>query len=123
MIDYSGAMGALLAAILIFFATQTAAVARSLQDKDGTWWTVIDPPARFLGKPNPAPEVFYLPREDAFLVCKMATGKAGMFGCAQNLLDGWDITIVDDLPKPLRDEVLIHEQAHCNGWPADHPLD
>ena len=27
------------------------------------------------------------------------------------------------IPEEQRAEIIRHERAHCNGWPADHPTD
>ena len=114
--------------IVILFAMllSTAANAGAYQDKDGTWWTVIEPSYRWLAMPSPKAVVNALPRDTATRLCRLATGKAAQFGCAHVESDSCDITLVDDLPPPLRAAVLKHELAHCSGWGADHaphPLD
>ena len=53
----------------------------------------------------------------------MTRSKSDQFGCALvwPTANYCNITIVEDLPKPLREAVLTHERAHCAGWAADHP--
>jgi hypothetical protein len=52
-----------------------------------------------------------------------------LFGCAQRSADGRRCTIwLLDYAAGLREgwdidvrTLRYHEEAHCNGWPADHP--
>lgn len=115
-------MRAVLAAAMLM-AGLLPASAGVFADKDGTLYEIVDPPADWFDRPAPRIEPRLLPRERAFLVCKLATKKAGQFGCATAYQTVCDVTVVEDLPKPLRDAVMRHERAHCHGWPADHPVD
>lgn len=117
-------MRATTAAIFALLISLQPAGAGNFQDADGSWWTTIDPPKRYLDAPAGLIEVRFLSRKQTAAVCLMTTKKAGQFGCASLWPTGvCDITIAEDLPKPLRDAVHLHELAHCNGWSADHPAD
>ena len=32
------------------------------------------------------------------------------------------VVVLADLPPDVKEKVRAHEIAHCNGWPASHPM-
>ena len=109
-------------ALLLIALLPSTGQAASIQDKDGTWWTMVSPPARYLAYRGEL-RTHFLPRAEIFETCQYLTGLAGAFGCANRWPIACDVYVVEDLPKQSRAEVYMHELAHCGGWPADHPLD
>lgn len=120
-------------ALLIAAVTATSAAAEITGDKaelfrfkrDGKDYVILVPPQKWFAEPLrgrtiikkfPAPKV-----ED--LCTKYVGGRAESDGCAVLMEGGCLIAINGDLPQSLYEIVLLHETAHCNGWPADHPLD
>lgn len=86
------------------------------------------PPAHWLMTRSPDQEVniHRKPEAEVGPICSTAVGKAEPFGCSliYPLADGaCDIYVSSDLPERSRRIVELHELAHCNGWPADHPTE
>lgn len=112
-----------LAAALILLATATTASGDSFRDKDGSYWTGFDIPARYLDAPYTGElRMHVLPRKEIHEVCERLTGKAAQFGCADVWPIACDVYVANDMPGKLHDHVVKHELAHCRGWPADHPM-
>ena len=115
-------MGKLLVVLLALLAPSFAA-ATPMQDQHGQWWDVLIPHSEWLDRPLPGPvEVFYLETNRVDSICSSATGHAEQFGCTFPRADRCEIYIAKELPKPFRDIVQLHEDAHCRGWGADHSL-
>lgn len=112
----------LILAAVLFLSSLASAGAKSFEDKDGSWWILISPPARYSQAAYPHEvRVHYLPRARVVDECYYLTSKAGQIGCADKWPEACDIYVAEDLPGPFRDAVHLHELAHCHGWPADHP--
>lgn len=110
--------------LLIVALLPTTGQAGVYQDKDGSWWTQVDPPAHYRTAPYiKPPSVKFLMREVAFRICLFRTRLPNQLGCAWFEADACEIRLADDMPDKYRKAVLIHEDAHCRGWPADHPVD
>jgi len=110
--------------ILIVALLPSAGQAGTYQDKDGSWWTEIDPPASYQTAPYlKPPAVQFLPRSEVFVLCLAKTNQSGRIGCGWFASGRCELRIAEDLPEKARKITLAHEDSHCRGWPADHPLD
>jgi hypothetical protein len=76
---------------------------------------VLCPPSYYLTAP-PEFETRVLPFGQVLQVCGFNT-----MGCAQITMRPCVVIIADGLPERVRNAMLAHEVAHCNGWPASHP--
>lgn len=94
------AVAALSTTLFVLFATPAAA---------------LDPPARYDYPPNPPPIVRVVPTTKG--VCS-----GNLYGCAFRIKRDCVLYVSATLSAPARAAVLRHERAHCNGWPAHHPL-
>ena len=102
---------------------QTAAVASVHTDHRGDKWVLIDPPAAWFDvKFHGSIEIFLNDQEEIESICSESVGKAERFGCSLVSPTECFIYIAEEIPGPFRRAITQHELAHCNGWPADHPL-
>lgn len=100
-----------------------SALAGQYQDRDKSWWLIIDPPASIFSEPGLVPRINDLPRPEVAEMCEIATGKSHQFGCVVIIGESCDVYVVKDLPSKMKRAVTLHEVAHCHNWHADHPVD
>lgn len=91
---------------------------------NGTVVETTDPPKRWLSAPYEGQiEVQRLPRAEVTKICSEALNGFQDTACAFISKASCRIVVTDDLGADLEKNVRLHEEAHCRGWPADHPLD
>jgi hypothetical protein len=120
-------------ALLIAAITVTSAGAEITGDKaelfrfkqDGKDYVILVPPQKWLDVPPRGRTIIKrFPAAKVNSLCsKYLGGQAEGNGCALVMDGGCIVTINEDLPQSLYEIVLLHELAHCAGWPADHPTD
>lgn len=114
-----------LLAVLLITVPATVS-AKDFMLPDGSWWTSIDPPAKWLTAPDRGPmNVKVVPKSRIAEVCYRADGSAEEHGCAFVRETDCDIYISEELRDhdTMFANVLEHEKAHCRGWSPLHPLD
>lgn len=88
---------------------------------------LIMPPAKWRFEPLDKVDVYYPPRSEVTAFCSKYAGKYENLACTATAappeFPQCLVVIANEIPDELKQMVLIHEKAHCNGWPADHPLD
>lgn len=120
-------------AFLIAVVTATSAAAGITGGKaevfhfkrEGKDYVVLVPPQKWFAEPVRGRTIvkkFPAPKVEE-LCSKYIGGRAESDGCAILMDGGCIISINEGLPKSLYEIVLLHEIAHCNGWPPDHPVD
>ncbi len=118
-------MKALIAALILALLSPSIAGAASFKDENGVWREIAIPPTRYYLRdyPDIQIDIEYLNKADVTAICSWSAGKYEDAGCASTMMKPCRIIIAKELPETLRHMVRIHETAHCNGWPADHPVD
>ena len=87
------------------------------------------PPPSYYAAPPPSTMIeLYLPAMTVDWLCRILGVRAGagkrVYGCASWQIGGCLVILPRTDPQITRadqDAIRLHEQAHCNGWPADHP--
>jgi hypothetical protein len=113
-----------LATALIVLLLAVPAEAGRYQDADGKWWKTIDPPAKWMTAPYSGQlHLQVLPPDELKNICDVVVGRSEPLGCS--IVNPWHCTIYisNRLPSLFQGALLQHEEAHCRGWPADHPVD
>lgn len=91
---------------------------------DGSFSRIIPPPDKYID-PTFASlvhiDVQFAPQPHVTLICSEAAGKFEDLACTWPDPSNCRILIADNLSAELSEAVLIHERAHCFGWPGDHP--
>jgi hypothetical protein len=54
-------------------------------------------------------------------LCRNAPQGRLAIGCTFKLVDACYIYIANSVNKIMYPQLFRHEQAHCNGWPNNHP--
>jgi len=89
----------------------------------GMGYEITMPNAKWSEAPELAPiQVFYLPDATLKQRCSAFVGFHEFVGCALQMSGKCTIYINDALSAEAKKSVLIHEDAHCRGWPGDHPV-
>jgi hypothetical protein len=78
----------------------------------------MPPPARYAKKPLPPVQYIYTSHDDALRMCgpPHPENRTGSIACAI-LGPRCQIVMGPGTPPGTRE----HEEAHCKGWPGDHP--
>ena len=63
------------------------------------------------------------PAKEVLESCSMIVKKQEGNGCALFTPSNCIIMINQDMPPDMYAATLEHEEAHCKGWPADHPVE
>lgn len=80
------------------------------------------PPDRYLPYTGPIAQI-ERPMARAALACR-ALGlqmHGPVFGCSLWASGACVIIVPNDQGDRIKREAVAHEEAHCNGWPANHP--
>jgi hypothetical protein len=94
------------------------------QRSNGITYQVPMPDDHWFANEPISPIVFRsLPAAETAEYCTRITGQFEDGGCAYLTWDQCLITVSADQPSDLYAATLRHEEAHCRGWPADHPQD
>lgn len=113
-------------ALLLICALMLASGAAAEDTPVGFGRTVVEPPAKWRFEPADRVELHYLPQAKVIGYCSRATGKFEDIGCSWPASPEFPqclIVIAKETIEPLKELVLIHEKAHCNGWLGHHPVD
>lgn len=119
-------MRALTAALLCLLALPASAQERIFEfELDGMGFALPRPPDQYIRAPYLAPRTLkYRDAEYVLKSCSLAIGKPEPLGCAVIAVPVFCTVLINrDLPDDVQEMVLAHEDAHCRGWPADHPVD
>jgi hypothetical protein len=90
---------------------------------NGMGYAMPMPPERFVNAPYLAPRTLkYRSAEEVNKSCSYATGKPEPLGCTILAAPVFCTILINrDLPNDVQKMILWHEDAHCRGWPGDHP--
>lgn len=84
----------------------------------------IDPPAKWANAPYKGRIIITFPDpETTAEYCTQDAGKREEMGCAFRTEYICSVFVANNLGGAVRDLVVRHEEAHCRGWPRDHPVD
>jgi hypothetical protein len=111
---------------ILAIALVMAVPASAEGEKIGFGRTVVAPPIQWQFEPIDPVYVYYLPQKEIIERCSKAAGKYEDIGCASPASPEFPqclILIAEEAYDDFKQRVLVHEKAHCNGWPAYHPED
>lgn len=109
------------AALAALAAVMTAAPSEPVKTGPGTPYYAGPPPARYIKE---GVYVLLLVNPARLHEACGTDPKPGMvlYGCTRRTNDGQPVIIMPLNADPVNWFVLIHEGAHAQGWPGDHPL-
>lgn len=107
----------------LLFTSEGVALERAEFAYKGWVYSLEIPPRRYQsGAFLAPPKVIEMNAGQVDFICN-GDGRyaGGTWGCASVMSTVCPIVIEKGLPFYVRTIVLLHEEGHCRGWPADHP--